>query len=412
MGALKLAILFIPLLIILFGIGYVCFSLGLIGDLRNVISIYGVIVLSYFAARILFHFCNKPFTKPFRVSTSVIVPFYQETPEVFVSCLNSCLDQNPSEVIVVDDGSIDLTNYNNAVALAKDHPNLVVLRQEKNQGKRHAQAVAFRIAKGKILVTVDSDTVLEENALTELLKPFAESKIAAVTGQLSILNKSRNLLTRILNIRYIVAGGLERASYSYFRVVNCTSGPMSAYRKDLVLKNLDNYLTQTHLGKKCTFGDDRHLTALILREGYSVFFQKTAKAKTMAPITFKSYAIQQLRWNRSFWRENLLATKWMWRRSVYLSFGTIMDMLLPFLYFASLVWSISVSYASFTLFLLFPLFITAPSMAFVRNYDYFRLTKAKDYFLVPLYSWLYLIVLLPITFFALFTTGQTGWGTR
>jgi len=408
MDTLKLAILLIPLLIVFLGIGYVCLSLGLIGDLQNVISIYGVIVLSYFAVRILFHFWNKPF----RISTSIIVPFYQENPEVFTSCLNSCLDQRPSEVIAVDDGSIDLTNYNNAVAMAKDHPNLLVLRQETNHGKRHAQAMAFRIAKSKILVTVDSDTVLEENALNELLKPFVEPKIGAVTGQLSILNKSRNLLTRILNIRYIVAGILERAAYSYFRVVNCTSGPMSAYRKDLVLKNLDNYLTQTHLGKKCTFGDDRHLTALILREGHSVFFQKTAKAKTMAPITFKSFAIQQLRWNRSFWRENFLATKWMWRRSIYLSFGTIMDMLLPFLYFASLVWSISISYASFTLFLLFPFFITAPLMAFVRNYDYFRLTKAKDYFLVPLYSWIYLVVLLPITFFALFTTGQTGWGTR
>jgi hypothetical protein len=67
---------------------------------------------------------------------------------------------------------------------------------------------------------------------------------------------------------------------------------------------------------------------------------------------------------------------------------------------------------SFTLFLLFPLFITAPLMAFIRNFDYFRLRRAKDYVLVPLYSWMYLVLLLPITFFALFTTSQNGWGTR
>jgi hypothetical protein len=102
----------------------------------------------------------------------------------------------------------------------------------------------------------------------------------------------------------------------------------------------------------------------------------------------------------------------MWKRSAYLSLGTIMDMFLPFLYFGSLVWSITVSLTSFSIFLLFPLLVTAPLMAFVRNIDYFKVTKAKDYALVPLYSWLYLVVLLPITFFAIFTTSRTGWGTR
>jgi cellulose synthase/poly-beta-1,6-N-acetylglucosamine synthase-like glycosyltransferase len=312
----------------------------------------------------------------------------------------------------VDDGSKDLTNYEKALALARIHPNLVVLRQEKNQGKRHAQALAFRIAKADVLVTVDSDTVLEKGALMELVKPFIDPRIGAVTGQLSLLNKSDNILTRILNIRYIVAGVLERAAYSYFGVVNCTSGPMSAYRKSLVLQNLEDYLNQTHLGKKCTFGDDRRLTVFILRNGYSVFFQKTAKAKTVAPNTFKSFSTQQLRWNRSFWRESCLSFRWIWKRSVYLTAGTILDMSLPFLYFGSLLWTMSVSFTSCALFLLFPLFITMPLMAFVRNFDYMRLTKAKDYALVPLYSWMYLVVLLPITFFALFTTSQTGWGTR
>ena len=402
----------IPLAAVLLAIGYSFLSLNMMEHLVPTISVYGVIVLTYFAIRVLFHFLNKPYIKPFSVSTSIIVPCYQEVPEVFVNCLKSCLKQKPTEVIVIDDGSKDLKNYHDALELAKKYPKLVVLRQEKNQGKRHAQAVGFRIAKGKILVTVDSDTVLEDGTVKELVKPFANSKIGAVTGQLSILNKSDNLLTRILNIRYIVAGILERAAYSYFGVVNCTSGPLSAYRKPLILKNLDDYLNQTHKGKKCTFGDDRRLTAITLRSGYSAFFQKTAKAKTLAPTTFKGFTTQQVRWNRSFWRENYLAFKWMWKRSAYLSLGTIMDMFLPFLYFGSLVWSITVSLTSFSMFLLFPLLVTAPLMAFVRNIDYFKVTKAKDYALVPLYSWLYLVVLLPITFFAIFTTSRTGWGTR
>jgi cellulose synthase/poly-beta-1,6-N-acetylglucosamine synthase-like glycosyltransferase len=412
MKPLKVVLLLTPLALVLLAIGYSFLSLNMIEHLAPTISVYGVIVLTYFGIRVLFHFLNEPFSKTIKTSTSIIIPCYQEVPNVFVKCLKSCLKQKATEVIVVDDGSKDLTNYQDAIKLSKKNPDLIVLRQEKNQGKRHAQAVGFRIAKGEIIVTVDSDTVLENGTVKELIKPFVEPEIGAVTGQLSILNKSDNLLTRILNIRYIVAGVLERAAYSYFGVVNCTSGPLSAYRKNLILDNLNDYLTQTHKGKKCTFGDDRRLTAIVLKNGFSVFFQKTAKAKTLAPTTFKGFTTQQVRWNRSFWRENYLAFKWMFRRSLYLSIGTIMDMFLPFLYFGSLVWSITVSLTSFSMFLLFPLLVTAPLMAFVRNFDYFKATKAKDYALVPLYSWLYLVVLLPITFFAIFTTSRTGWGTR
>lgn len=408
----KIMLLLIPLALVLLVISYSFFSLNIIEYLIPAISIYGLIMITYFGVRILFHFLNKPFLKPIKISTSIIIPCYQEVPEVFAECLESCLKQKSDEVIVIDDGSKDLTNYKQAIRIAKKHSNLIVLRQEKNQGKRHAQAVGFKIAKGEILVTVDSDTVLEKDTVKELIKPFIEPRIGAVTGQLSILNKSTNLLTRILNIRYIVAGILERAAYSYFGVVNCTSGPLSAYRKSLILDNLEDYLNQIHKGKKCTFGDDRRLTAITLRNGYSVFFQKTAKAKTLAPTSFKGFTTQQIRWNRSFWRENYLSLKWIWKRSTYLTIGTLMDMFLPFLYFGSLIWSLSISVTSFSMFFFFPLLITAPLMAFVRNFDYFKMTKAKDYALVPLYSWVYIVVLLPITFFAIFTTSRTGWGTR
>ena len=412
MKKLKLIVYSIPLVVALVAISIVYSMFNIGQDLLQVVSIYGVIVFTYFAVRVLFHFLNKPYTKPFSISTSMIVPFYNEEPEIFLNCLKSCLSQNPDEVIAIDDGSKDSTNYDAACILAETHQNLVVLRHEQNQGKRHAQAMGFRRAKGDILVSVDSDTVLEKDALKELLKPFIDPKMGAVTGQLSSLNKSDNVLTRILNIRYIIAGALERAAYSYFGVVNCISGPMSAYRRSIILENLDDYLNQTHFGKKCTFGDDRHITGLILRSGYSVFFQKTAKAKTIVPKTFGAFSTQQLRWNRSFWRENWLLSKWMWKRSAYLTLGTILDMLLPFLYFGSLVWTIATSLSSFTLFFLFPFLVTMPLMAFIRNFDYFHMTKAKDYALVPLYSWLYVFLLLPITFFALFTTGQNGWGTR
>ena len=43
----------------------------------------------------------------------------------------------------------------------------------------------------------------------------------------------------------------------------CCSGPFSAYRKEIIDKVKEKYITQYFLGENCTYGDDRHLTNLV-----------------------------------------------------------------------------------------------------------------------------------------------------
>ncbi|MDQ1278998.1 MAG: hypothetical protein QG670_258 [Thermoproteota archaeon] len=375
-------------------------------------STYAIIVGTYLGIRIILHLFNKSYTKPYEGLATIVIPVYQEDSEVFKKCLESCIQQKPYEIIVVDDGSKDIRTSSIALDYAEKYSNFIVVRNEKNMGKRHAQSIAFTKARGEIIVTVDSDTVLEENALNNLLSPFNDPKIGASTGLLSALNKDTNYLTKILNIRYMISGLLERAAYSHFGVVTCASGPLSGYRRSLVLPNIEEYTEQTHRGKKCTFGDDRHLTNIILKSGYSVVFQKTAKAKTIVPSSLREFAIQQLRWNRSFWRENWIISHWMWKRSKYLTLGTIMDSSLPFIYLGSLVWNLFRGIGSTGLLFLVLITVTPIVMAFIRNYEALRLVDAGEYAITPLYAWIYLLLLLPINMYALFTTDRTGWGTR
>lgn len=95
-------------------------------DFLGVISIYGMIIGIYFGLRVIFHFLNKPYTHTYNVSSTVVVPVYQENPKVFEECLKSCISNNPSEIIVVDDGSKDSTCYKIALDYAKEHSNLKV----------------------------------------------------------------------------------------------------------------------------------------------------------------------------------------------------------------------------------------------------------------------------------------------
>jgi hyaluronan synthase/N-acetylglucosaminyltransferase len=366
----------------------------------------------YFFIRFIFHRLNKPYKEEVSKSFSIIIPVFNEKPDIFRRCIESCAMQltEDSEIIVVADA--DKSCYNIACEYANKNPKIKVIYHEERKGKRVAHATALKYAKGEIIVTVDSDTILYADAIKELLKPFADPTIGAVTGLVKVYNRDENILTRLLNIRYIMAGIFDRGSYSYFKVVNCTSGPFSAYRRSIFLKVLHEYVHQTHRNRICTFGDERCLTNLILKSGYNVFYQKTAVCETLIPSDFKTWLKQQLRWCRSFWRESWITLHYCWRRSKYLTFGTIMDCALPFLCISSLVFAIFNGIVSASTFVLFPYMLSTIGMAFLRNFRYFEITKKVDYFIIPLYAILYIFVLLPLSLYALFTTNSVSWMTR
>jgi len=50
----------------------------------------------------------------------------------------------------------------------------------------------------------------------------------------------------------------------------CVRGPLGIYRMSIVADVMDSWVRQSFLGVLCTYGDDRHLTDLVLREGYKV----------------------------------------------------------------------------------------------------------------------------------------------
>ncbi len=79
---------------------------------------------------------------------------------------------------------------------------------------------------------------------------------------------------------------------------------------------MKQWLRQTFLGVKRTFGDDRGLTNLILREGLETIYVPVAKASTIVPETLVKYMTQQIRWRRSFIIEAIIGAKHMWRRSL------------------------------------------------------------------------------------------------
>ena len=391
--------------------------------LRIYLIFYGVIALSHIIIQmVLAHREHKKqidqhFDERYQShcpSVTVIVPCFNEDPELLRDCLYSIHQQKYQgsiEAIVVDDCSKNKKDLLPIFKEAQEQYSFQIIFQPCNKGKREAQKVAFDLAKGEIIVTVDSDTIITRNGIAHIVRQFKNLDIAAVTGDVRVENNNKNLLTRLISYRYWTAFHQERAAQSLYDVLMCCSGPFSAYRTENIKRVKEQYVQQYFLGKKCTYGDDRHLTNLILEYGYAVRFDHKAVAYTHVPTTVRQYIKQQIRWNKSFYREMLWTIKFLHRHHYYMLYDLAMQFILPFMLLIALI-AMVYQTIIFGIEHLIWYFVILIGIAIIRSsYGMYR-TKDIGFLTFILYGFMHVFLLIPIRIYALCTLDDMKWGTR
>ena len=239
---------------------------------------------------------------------TVIVPAYNEGQCVFAALESICRNGYPAdrlEVIAVNDGSIDDTlSWMNLAA--EKYPGLIrVINCEKNQGKRAALYQGFCEGKGEYFITIDSDSMLDKDALKHMISPLIRnSKAAAVSGNVKVANIANGIMPPMLDAGFAFAFDFIRSGQSVFGRVFCTPGALSAYRKSALVPILEEWLVQTFMGHPAGIGEDRALTNLLLREGHDIVMQRSAVIYTNVPESYRGICKMLLRWERSNIREN------------------------------------------------------------------------------------------------------------
>ena len=241
------------------------------------------------------------------------------------------------------------------------------------------------------------------------MKPFSNPKTGAATGQLEVLNEKKNWLTKLQAARYWSAFNFERKSQSTLGVVLCCSGPISSYRKKLIDEIKENYLHQKFRGKECTYGDDRHLTTLILKKGYDVFYVEDAIGYTKVPEKFKSFWKQQVRWRKSWLRESYFVSKFMLKRSKALSFEVFITVFLPFFsLLARAVFILSLILNPFYI----PYALLMMLGIILMHSTYLMIYKPKYSLNIILYGFVHAFVIFWVLPVALLQMNNINWGTR
>ncbi|MGF7230627.1 glycosyltransferase [Arachidicoccus sp.] len=270
-------------------------------------------------------------------SVSIIAPAYNEAGSIIdnVRSLLSVYYEN-LEIIIVNDGSKDdslqklIDGYDlikvpfyfdariktklvrgiyksNNLAFQK----LIVVDKE-NGGKADALNTGINIASKKIIVCIDVDCIMAQNALLKIIKPFLETTTSKVVcsgsvirianscivenGRLVKINLPTKILPRIQTLEYIRAFLLGRMAWSRLNGLLIISGAFGAFDRDTVIQ-VGGYDTRT-------VGEDMELVVRMRRyleeekQKYKINYIPDPLCWTESPSNYKILSRQRSRWMR------------------------------------------------------------------------------------------------------------------
>ncbi len=392
-------------------------------NFNKVLYLYSIMAATFLLTRYLFGAFYKPvpINPNYTPGVTIIIPCFNEEQWIrrtILSCVNQDYPLDKLEVLVVDDCSNDNSQAEIKQMireLEKETDYAIKGRvhyymQPENAGKREALAVGAKIAKHELLVFVDSDSFLDPFAIRNIVQPFQDAKMGGVSGRTDVANTFTNNLTKMQSVRYYIAFRILKAAEGLFDAVTCLSGPLSCYRKDLVLKYSDAWLNQTFLGQKATFGDDRAMTNFILRN-HRTTYQDTAVCSTIVPNTYKVFLKQQMRWKRSWLRETFVAATFMWKKEPFMAISFYMGLLVPILSPVIVIYNllyIPLTHRVFPLTFLIGILL----MAFMMSFAQLLLRRSSTWLYGVWFCLYYEAVLLWQMPVAWVTFWKSTWGTR
>jgi hyaluronan synthase len=176
---------------------------------------------------------------------------------------------------------------------------------------------------------------------------------------------------------------------------------------------LDEWLNETFLELPVTWGDDRALTNMVIREGYRTIYTADVQAYTICPEKLRQFLKQQVRWKKGWFVNSLFASKFIFKKEPFVAvtyfFPLIfVTLLTPFMATKALV--INPIFRDISpLFYLCGVFLV--SFMIIIFYRWFsRDNKYWPYIFI--WSLINVFLLSFILFYALATLNNRKWGTR
>lgn len=255
-------------------------------------------LLYFFHIRRILSFKKAIKTKNFQTLISVVIPTYNEEATIKGKLENLLKQDYPRElmeVIVIDSASTDNTIEILKNFLEKNEVSIKIITEKERRGKAEALNTVFKQFQGNILIISDADSILEENAISQLISNFEDQEVGAATGRQILLNPDQTNVTK-LEKSYRNLYQNIRIGESLMDSTPIFHGELSGYRKDL----LERFVAKT-------IADDSTLAVKIRKKGYRSIYDPEAIFYEYTPHSFKSRFQQKIMRAQGliqmFWRE-------------------------------------------------------------------------------------------------------------
>lgn len=229
-------------------------------------------------------------------SLSFLIPAYNEE-KLVGRCIES-IDRAASnyagrvEIILVNDGSTDRTKkvVSQAFQCLKyaDGKLLTI----PNSGKGYALAYGLQKTNGEVIFRTDADSIIDENALTPMMRHFADPKVGSVCGWVFPLPESKGIWGNAQRVMCAKAAYTKMAQAEFDSLL-VMPGSTAAFRREALM----------HAGgwTDNIFGEDGEITNKVARYGYRGVYEPISIVYSEHPETLRGVLQQRARWGVAFY---------------------------------------------------------------------------------------------------------------
>ena len=263
---------------------------------------------------------------------SIIVPAHNEAVSIISSVRALLQLQYPQfELVVVNDGSTDGTleklldgfamrpfpeayrsqipcKHVRGVYRSALHPNLRVIDKESAGSKADASNAGINAARFPLVCVVDADSVLMQDSLRRMVRPFLEDPTTiAAGGTVRIANGCtvrqgfiekvglpRNFLALVQVVEYLRAFLFGRLGWTSLNALLIVSGAFGLFRKDVVTE-VGGFAPDA-IGEDMELIVRLHRHMKVQRREYRIQFIPDPVSWTDAPETLRGLRSQRVRW--------------------------------------------------------------------------------------------------------------------
>lgn len=214
---------------------------------------------------------------------SVLVPAWNEV-DIIGQHVESFLQLHyPNKELVLCAGGGD-GSYK--VACQRMDEQVVVLEQQKGEGKQRALQRCLERARGEIVFLTDADCLLDDDAFQRTLAPLLEGEDVA-TGTSRPLQHQLDDPLVIHQWRTDLFVDARRSEY-----ISGLLGRNAAVKRE-ALQEIGGF------GAEVNTGTDYHMAKLLLQHGYRIRYVRDSSVRTRYPQSVRSYWRCQARWIRN-----------------------------------------------------------------------------------------------------------------